>query len=130
MKKVLIICTGNSCRSIIAEALINNYCKNVKAFSAGSKPKGVVHPYAKKVLEEDGLWNDSLYSKSIEKFLNEKFDIVITVCDNAKESCPFFPDADKIIHLPFEDPDGKFIHEFRKLKDEMKDKLIKIFSAS
>jgi len=130
MKKVLIICTGNSCRSIIAEALINNYCKNVKAFSAGSKPKGVVHPYAKKVLEEDGLWNDSLFSKPIEKFLNEKFDIVITVCDNAKETCPFFPNAEKVIHLPFEDPDGKSLDLFRKLKDNMKDKLIKIFSAS
>ena len=130
MKKVLIICTGNSCRSIIAEALINNYCKNVKAFSAGSKRKGVVHPYAKKVLEEDGLWNDSLFSKPIIKFLNEKFDIVITVCDNAKETCPFFPNAEKVIHLPFEDPDGKSLDVFRKLKDDMKDKLIKILSAN
>ncbi len=129
MKKILIICTGNSCRSIIAEALINHYVKDVKAYSAGSNPTGKVNPFAKKVLEEKGMWNNSLYSKSIDKFLNEKFDLVITVCDNAKETCPIFPNATKIVHIPFKDPDGKPYIEFVKLFEEMKEKLIKYLNS-
>jgi len=125
MRKILVICTGNSCRSIIAEALINHYIKDTKAYSAGSNPAEKVHPFAKKVLEKEGIWDNSFYSKSINEFLNEKFDMVITVCDNAQKNCPFFPNTTKIIHLNFEDPDGKPYSEFVKLLHEMKERLLK-----
>ncbi len=126
MKKVLILCTGNSCRSIMAEALINKYFQGIKAYSAGSNPTKKVNENAKKALKEEGAWRDEYYSKSIkeaEKFA--PFDLVITVCDNAKESCPIYPGA-KIIHIGFEDPDKKPIEEFYKLKDEIKTRLFPI----
>ena len=127
MKKILILCTGNSCRSIIAEALINNYLDNVKAFSAGSNPTGEIHPFAKKLLKEKGLWDNTFYSKSVNNFINERFDIVITVCDNAKETCPYFPNAKKIIHIPFNDPAESDYQEFVTLFNEMKEKLLNLF---
>ena len=127
MKKVLILCTGNSCRSIIAEALINRYLNsyNIKAYSAGSRPSGRVNPNAKKVLQKNGAWSDEYYSKSIDEVLkNGPFDLVVTVCDNAKESCPNFPGAKKQLHLGFEDPDGKDYSEFEKTYNLIKAKLL------
>ncbi len=127
MKKVLVLCTGNSCRSIIAEALINHYLKGkVKAFSAGSDPAGRVNENAKRVLKEEGAWRDEYRSKGIEEI--EKyapFDLLVTVCDNAKESCPDFHLARKKIHIGFEDPDGKGYLEFVKTKNLIKEKLLK-----
>ncbi|NPA11629.1 MAG: arsenate reductase ArsC [Epsilonproteobacteria bacterium] len=118
MKKVLIICTGNSCRSILAEGLINKYLTpQVQAKSCGSKPSGKVNKNAKKVLEELNAWRD-YYSKSIND-IDEEFDLVISVCDGAKEECGIYPKAKKQIHIPFNDPDGKDYTEFKKLSDEM-----------
>jgi len=125
MKKVLVLCTGNSCRSIIAEALINKFLDGVEAKSAGSNPKGLVNPNAIEVLKEIDAWDDKYYSKKIDDVMNEDFDLVVTVCDKAKESCPMFPKAVKKIHVSFEDPDGKDIEEFRKTRDLIKDKLLK-----
>ncbi len=129
MKKVLILCTGNSCRSIIAEGLVNRYLgpKGVEAFSAGSNPSGRVNPNAVKVLEEEGAWNDKYHSKSIDEVSAEgPFDLVVTVCDNAKESCPVFPASVKTLHVGFEDPDGKGYEEFKKTKDLIKERLFPI----
>ena len=128
MKKVLILCTGNSCRSIIAEALVNRYLANdgIKAYSAGSNPSKKVNPNAKKVLEADGSWNDSYYSKTIDEVMcNAPFDLVVTVCDNAKESCPVFPNA-KVLHIGFEDPDGKSYEAFEETKKLIKSRLLPI----
>ena len=125
MKKVLVLCTGNSCRSIMAEALINKFLDEVEAKSAGSNPKGLVNPNAIEVLKEIDAWDDKYYSKKIDDVMNEDFDLVVTVCDKAKESCPMFPKAVKKIHVSFEDPDGKDIEEFRKTRDLIKDKLLK-----
>jgi len=127
MKKVLILCTGNSCRSIIGEALINKYFNSdgIKAYSAGSNPSGRVNPNAKKVLQENSAWSDDYYSKSIEEVQkNAPFDLVVTVCDNAKENCPLFEGAKKQLHLGFEDPDGKEYSEFEKTYKLIKEQLL------
>lgn len=113
-KKVLILCTGNSCRSIIAEAVLNKYLDGVTALSSGVKASGKVNPNAKKVLEANGLWKDEYHSKTIDKVMDEEFDLVVTVCDNAMESCPVFPKKTKIIHVGYEDPDGKNYSAFEK----------------
>jgi arsenate reductase len=114
-KKVLILCTGNSCRSIMAEALINAKLGDcVEAQSSGVKASGKVNPHAQALLEAKGLWRDEYHSKVIETVLDTPFDLVVTVCDNAKESCPMFPKAVKTIHVGFEDPSGKEAAEYAK----------------
>ena len=113
-KKVLILCTGNSCRSIIAEAVLNRYLDGVEAQSSGVKASGKVNPNAKKVLQEDGSWDDKYHSKTLDKVLDTEFDLVVTVCDNALERCPIFPKDTKIIHVGYEDPDGKNYNTFKK----------------
>lgn len=114
-KNVLILCTGNSCRSIMAEALINaKLGKCVEAQSSGVKASGKVNPVAQALLEKQGLWKNTYHSKVIETVLDTAFDLVVTVCDNAKETCPMFPKAIKTIHMGFEDPSGKEDAEFVK----------------
>jgi len=126
MKKVLILCTGNSCRSIIAEALINRYLNNVTAYSSGVKASGKVNQNAKRVLIENGCWQDSYHSKTINKVLDKNYDLVVTVCDNAKESCPTFPKESRVIHIGFSDPDGKDYSEFIKTFNDIKERLLPI----
>ncbi len=123
-KKVLVLCTGNSCRSIIAEALINQNIKGVEAYSAGVKATNKVNPNAKRVLEQNGAWRDSYHSKTLDEVLDIKFDLVVTVCDNAKESCPLFPNKAKVVHIGFTDPDGKEYKEFVKTFDAIKNTLL------
>ena len=113
-KKVLILCTGNSCRSIIGEAVLNKYLDGVEAYSSGVKASGKVNPNAKKVLQDNGLWDDKYHSKTLDKVMDIDFDLVVTVCDNAMESCPVFPKDTKIIHVGYEDPDGKNFSAFEK----------------
>ncbi len=127
MKKVLILCTGNSCRSQMAEALWKELGKGEwESFSAGSKPSGYVHPLAVKAMTEIGADISSYQSKSLEQYQNDTFDLVVTVCDNAKESCPFFTGAKETIHTPFDDPaDAEGAEEeqmivFRRVRDEIK----------
>jgi len=125
MKNVLILCTGNSCRSIIAEALINKeFHGKIKAYSSGVKASGKVNPYAKKVLEQNGYWKNSYHSKTLDKVLDIDFDLVVTVCDNASQTCPIFPKQTKVIHIGFEDPDGKEFSEFIKTFDLIKKDLL------
>ena len=113
-KKVLILCTGNSCRSIIAEAVLNKYLDGVEAQSSGVKASEKVNPNAKKVLQEDGSWDDKYHSKTLDKVIDTEFDLVVTVCDNAMERCPVFPKNTKVIHVGYEDPDGKNYSAFQK----------------
>ena len=124
MKKVLVLCTGNSCRSIIAEALINKHLNGVKAYSSGVNPSGRVNQNAKKVLEENGCWDDSYHSKHLDSLKDIDFDLVVTVCDHAKESCPVFPKPVKTIHVGFEDPDGKEYSAFEKTFFDIKEILL------
>ena len=104
--RVLFLCTGNSARSQMAEVILRTLSKGaIEAFSAGSAPQPVVHPVAKQVLERKfGIDASGLYPKSMNVFLTQDFDFVITVCDRAAESCPVFPGDPERIHWSFEDP--------------------------
>jgi len=114
-KNVLVLCTGNSCRSIMGEALINaKLGDTIFAQSSGVKASGTVNPHAQALLEKKGYWRDEYHSKVIETVLDTAFDLIITVCDHAKETCPMFPKAVKTIHLGFEDPSGKAEEEYEK----------------
>ena len=129
-KRVLILCTGNSCRSQMAEALWRAHGRSKwDAFSAGSNPAGYVHPLAINVMKEIGYDLSSNRSKHVSEFVDQPFDLVLTVCDSARETCPILPGAVKTLHWPFEDPaqtDGS--HEeklavFRRVRDEIKEKI-------
>ena len=127
MKKVLVLCTGNSCRSIIAEALINNELSHcVEAYSSGVKASGRVNPNAKKVLQKHGIWRDDYHSKTLDSMMDTNYDLVITVCGNAKETCPTFPGLTQTMHVGFEDPDGKEFDAFLQTFVEIREKLIPI----
>lgn len=104
-KKVLVLCTGNSCRSIIAEALINHFKGDSwQAFSAGVSPSRV-HPRSIKTLQELGIDCSDLRSKGVEEFLaRDDLDLVITVCDHAKETCPLFLNPVRQVHIGIADP--------------------------
>ncbi|WP_373029266.1 arsenate reductase ArsC [Sulfurovum sp.] len=123
-KKVLILCTGNSCRSIIAEALINAEIKGIDADSSGVKASGRVNPNAKKVLEQAGIWRDEYHSKTLDTVIDNDYDLVVTVCGHAQETCPMFPKPVKTIHVGFEDPDGKAFEAFEETFKEIKEILL------
>lgn len=123
-KKVLVMCTGNSCRSIIGEALINAKLEGVEAYSCGVAPSGRVNPNAKKVLESHNIWSDNYHSKHLDSVINEDFDLVVTVCDHAHETCPMFPKPVKKIHVSFEDPDGKAYEAFEETYKEIEEVLL------
>ena len=123
MKKVLILCTGNSCRSIIAEALVNAKLEGIEAWSAGVRASGKVNAYAKKVLEEEGIWRETYHSKTLDEVMHIDFDLVVTVCDHAHETCPMFPRPIPKLHIGFSDPDGKeygaFILTYQAIEAEL-----------
>lgn len=126
MKKILFICTHNSARSQMAEGLTNYYYSDTwEAFSAGLQ-KTYVKSYAIDALRQIGVDISHHTSKTIDEFMDTRFDMVVTVCDSAKETCPYFPNADKLIHAGFEDPSDIEGDEFAKLagfikiRDEIK----------
>jgi len=126
-KKILILCTGNSCRSQMAEGFLKSFDGDLKVYSAGTKPSTQVHPKAIQVMKEVGVDLSQNYPKMVDQFLNDSFDFVITVCDNAKESCPIFiGKVGKQLHIGFEDPaeatgtDEEILAVFRKVRDEIK----------
>ena len=123
-KKILILCTGNSCRSIIAEALINAKLEGFEAQSSGVKPSGKVNANAKRLLEEKGMWKETYHSKTMDTLDLESFDLVVTVCDHAKETCPIFPKPVPVIHEGFEDPDGKGFEAFEATYKEIEERLL------
>lgn len=132
-RKVLILCTGNSCRSIMAEALINHDLgEQWEASSAGVEPAGQVNPRAIEVLRELGIDTTPLRSKSVDEFLDrEDLDLVVTVCDHARETCPIFPKQVRQIHMPFEDPykytnapDEIALPKYRETRDKIRSQLL------
>lgn len=126
-KNVLILCTGNSCRSIMAEALINaKMSECVTAQSSGVKASGTVNPHAKALLEEKGYWREDYHSKVLDTLLDTPFDLVVTVCDHAHETCPMFPKAVKTIHMGFEDPSGKAVEEYEKTLELIEKELLPV----
>ena len=127
MKKILILCTGNSARSQMAEGLLKHITQNeYETNSAGTK-HSIVRPEAIKDLSEIGIDISNNRSKSVDEFVDDEIDYVLTVCDNANENCPYFPAKTKLIHHSFEDPaeiqgDEKArLYAFRKIRDEIKD---------
>ena len=127
MKRILILCTGNSCRSQIAEGFLKSFDNELEVYSAGTNPSSRVHPKAIKVMDEVGINLSENYPKNVGKYLNDAFDFVITVCDNAKETCPvFIGKVDKHLHIGFEDPaeatgtKEEILSEFRRIRDEIK----------
>jgi arsenate reductase len=103
--RILVLCTGNSCRSIVAEALFRELSdERVDVVSAGSVPTGVVNPLTERVLDEAGMKHGWARSKSMTEFLEREFDHVITVCDDAPEACPTFPGPAARTHWSIPDP--------------------------
>lgn len=124
-KTVLILCTGNSCRSQMAEVLLNHDLGDkVRALSAGTRPQPKVADGAIEALKLAGLNADGLYPKDVDAVMNEDIDLVVTVCDNAKETCPIFPKPVPSIHLPFHDPHGEPIDSFIAVRDDIRNRLV------
>jgi arsenate reductase len=125
MKTVLVLCTGNSCRSQMAEAILNHdLAGRVRALSAGIKPQPKVADGAIAALTLAGLPTAGLTPKDIDAVLNEDIDLVVTVCDNAKEACPIFPRPVPRMHQPFHDPHGEPLESFVKVRDEIRAQLV------
>jgi len=132
--KILIICTGNSCRSQIAEGFLKSLDKNLEIYSAGIKPEVIVNPHAVKVMKEIGIDISAQVPKNVDIFIDKKFDYVITVCDSAKETCPVFTGSVKHrLHIGFEDPaeargtDEEILAVYRKVRDQIKNEFTKFY---
>ena len=122
---VLVLCTGNSCRSQMAEVLLNHdLAGQVHALSAGTRPQPKVADGAIAALQQAGLPTDGLHPKDIDAVMSENIDLVVTVCDNAKESCPIFPRPIPAIHLPFHDPHGEPLESFIAVREDIRNRLV------
>ena len=119
-RKVLFLCTGNSCRSQMAEAIVNaRLSDRWEAFSAGTNPIGFIHPKTLEVLREIGIQHQGR-SKSVDEFRRTDFDLVVTVCDSAAEECPLWLGKGKTAHQSFPDPAWRNeLEDFRKLREDM-----------
>jgi arsenate reductase len=126
-KSVLFVCTHNSARSQMAEGLMNaDHSEAYEAQSGGTEP-ALVNPYAIRAMSEIGIDISHHTSKSVDQFLDQDLDYVVTVCDHANEACPFFPGGKKRIHKGFEDPaavkgtDAEKLEAFRRIRGEIRD---------
>ena len=127
MKKILVLCTGNSCRSQMAEGYLQKYAGDkVKVYSAGIETHGV-NPRAIQIMKEDGIDISNHTSNKINEYRDINFDFVITVCDHAKEQCPFFPSNAKKFHYNFPDPakasgtEEEIMNHFREVREMIKE---------
>ena len=125
--KILILCTGNSCRSQMAEGFLKSLDENLEVYSAGTKPAEKVNPFAVKVMKEIGIDISDGKAENVNKYLSQSFDYVITVCDNAKETCPvFMGDVNHRLHIGFDDPadaagtEEEVMRVYRRVRDEIK----------
>ncbi len=132
--KILILCTGNSCRSQMAEGFLKSFDNKLEVVSAGTEPSGEVHPKAVQVMKELDIDLSLNYPKSLDEFLNKSFEYVITVCGGAKEVCPVFTGQVKHhLHIGFDDPaevagtDEFILSEFRRIRDEVKQDFFKFY---
>jgi arsenate reductase (thioredoxin) len=135
-RKVLFLCTGNSCRSQMAEAIVNaRLSEDWQAFSAGTVPAGYVHPKAIQVLDEIGI-KHSGESKSTDQFREMEFDLVVTVCDDAAENCPVWLGKGKRVHMGFRDPakvegtDEEQLAVFRSVRDAIAQKVPELLQSA
>lgn len=132
--KILIICTGNACRSQIAHGLMQSFDNDLEVHSAGTLPGSEVNSRAVRVMAEAGIDISHHYPKPIDIYLNDEWDYVITVCSQAKESCPVFSGKVKHrLHFEHEDPsylpgsEEYIMSEFRKLRDNLKNELYSLY---
>jgi arsenate reductase (thioredoxin) len=135
--KVLIICTGNSCRSQMALGFLRSFDKNLLVESAGTEPADKVNDRAVKVMAEEGIDISAQKPQSLGSFIGEEWDYVVTVCDNARESCPVFTGKVKHrIHMGFEDPslaqgtDDHVMSEFRRIRDMIRDSFNRFYQLN
>lgn len=126
-KRILILCTGNSCRSQMAEGFLKSFDENLEVYSAGTKPAEKVNPFAVKAMNEVGIDISNGVTEDVDKYLSQSFDYVITVCDNAKETCPvFIGDVKHRLHIGFFDPadavgtEEEVMPVYRRVRDEIK----------
>lgn len=132
--KILILCTGNSCRSQMAEGFLKDFDNKLEVFSAGTKPSHEVHPKAIHVMEELGIDISKNLPENVDLYLNQAFDYVITVCGGAKETCPTFNGkVANHLHIGFEDPadatgtEDEILNEFRRIRDEIERDFYKFY---
>jgi len=130
-KRVLILCTGNSCRSQMAEGLINHFLADQwSANSAGTAPSGYVHPLAFRAMAELNIDISGGESKSVEQFRGENFAVAITVCDDAAENCPVWLGGGESVHIGFDDPadatgtEAERMAVFRRVRDEIREQVL------
>jgi arsenate reductase (thioredoxin) len=132
--KILILCTGNSCRSQMAQGFLQSFDKHIEVHSAGTKPAKQVNQKAVQVMQEIGIDISNHTPKLVDQYLNDTWDYVITVCDSANETCPaFLGKVKNRLHIGFEDPshatgtDEFILSEFRRIRDEIKQKLFQFY---
>lgn len=132
--KILIICTGNTCRSQMAEGFLKSFDSNLEVFSAGTMAEGNVNPFAVKAMLEVGIDINGQNPESVKKYLEIDFDYVITVCDGAKEICPVFSgNVKKRIHIGFDDPakargtEEEVMPIYRRVRDEIKERFYEFY---
>ena len=132
--RILILCTGNSCRSQMAQGFLQSFDKNIRVFSAGTFPAARINSKAVKVMAEAGVDISDNYPKNVDIYMNDNWDYVITVCDDANESCPVFAGNVKHrLHMGYEDPSHKtgaeeyIFSEFRRIRDMIKDDFFKLY---
>lgn len=133
--KILILCTGNSCRSQMSHGFLQSFDKNLQVFSAGTEPAKQINSKAVQVMQEIGIDISHHTPKHVEQYINETWDYVITVCGGANETCPaFFGTVKNRIHIGFEDPseavgtDEFIMSEFRRVRDEIKTEFQKFYN--
>ena len=136
-KRILILCTGNSARSQMAEGLLKSFDSDLEVFSAGTIPAQRVNPFAVKAMKEIGIDISTHLPKNVDQFIKQSFDYVITVCDNAKESCPvFIGQVEHRLHLGFEDPaeargtDDEVFSVFKRTRDEIKNAFHQLYTQT
>ncbi|WP_371323442.1 arsenate reductase ArsC [Dechloromonas sp. ZY10] len=131
LKTVLVLCTGNSCRSQMGEAILNHDLAGlVRGISAGTRPQPKVADGALEALRLAGLPTAGLHPKDVEAVMDEAIDLVVSVCDNAKETCPVFPRPVARIHLPFHDPHGEPLASFVAVRDDIRARLVPAVRAA
>jgi arsenate reductase (thioredoxin) len=134
--KILILCTGNSCRSQMAHGFLQSFDKRLQVFSAGTEPAVRVNPTAIDVMKKVGIDISKHRPTHVSQYLNEEWDYVITVCDSAKETCPVFPGKVRHrLHMGFDDPSHvkgsytEIINEFYRVRNDIRDELYKLYET-
>ena len=134
--KILILCTGNSCRSQMAHGFLHSFDKRLQVFSAGTAPARKVNPMAVDVMKKAGVDISQHKPTNVDQYLNEEWDYVITVCDHANEVCPVFPGKVRNrLHMGFEDPSEakgnytEIINEFYRIRNDIKDEFYRLYET-